>query len=78
MRTIRTLSTRECASSGASQREPGHTSLHMVRRYVARAEADLTVRHRCASPVNRLLAGGGRLAPRGGNLCTNPTESTGG
>jgi len=39
------------------QRILGHATLDMVRRYVALADADLVVRHRNASPADRLLAG---------------------
>jgi len=62
------------------QRILGHTSLEMVRRYVALSDADLAGRHRSASPADRLLArptpaaeaargapaswGDGRLEPR--------------
>jgi len=33
----------------------GHTTLDMVRRYVALSEADLVARHRAASPADRLV-----------------------
>jgi site-specific recombinase XerD len=42
------------------QRILGHTTLDMVKRYVALADADLTARHRAASPADRLLAPGTR------------------
>jgi hypothetical protein len=35
----------------------GHSSLDMVKRYVALAETDLTARHRTASPADRQIAG---------------------
>ena len=38
------------------QRILGHTTLDMVKRYVALADADLTTRHRSASPADHLLA----------------------
>jgi site-specific recombinase XerD len=41
------------------QRILGHTSLDMVKRYVALADADLVVRHAAASPADR-LAGAAR------------------
>jgi site-specific recombinase XerD len=39
------------------QRMLGHTTLDMVKRYVALAEGDLVARHRAASPADRLLRG---------------------
>jgi site-specific recombinase XerD len=38
------------------QRILGHATLDMVKRYVALADADLTTRHRSASPADHLLA----------------------
>ena len=38
------------------QRILGHTSLDMVKRYVALTDSDLAARHREASPADRLLA----------------------
>ncbi len=38
------------------QRMLGHTSLEMVRRYVALADTDVATRHRAASPADHLLA----------------------
>jgi site-specific recombinase XerD len=37
------------------QRMLGHTTLDMVKRYVALAEGDLVARHRAASPADRLM-----------------------
>jgi integrase/recombinase XerD len=37
------------------QRILGHTSLDMVKRYVALADADLSTRHRQASPADHLV-----------------------
>jgi integrase/recombinase XerD len=37
------------------QRIIGHTTLDMVKRYVALADDDLAARHRDASPADRLL-----------------------
>ncbi len=48
------------------QRMLGHTSLEMVRRYVALADGDVALRHRAASPADHLLAvrrGGEPIAP---------------
>jgi site-specific recombinase XerD len=43
------------------QRMLGHTTLDMVKRYVALSDADLAVRHQTASPADRLFSGrGGR------------------
>jgi site-specific recombinase XerD len=39
------------------QRILGHATLDMVKRYVALADTDLVVRHRAASPADRLLSG---------------------
>jgi site-specific recombinase XerC len=39
------------------QRILGHTTLDMVKRYVALADVDLVARHRVASPADRLLIG---------------------
>jgi integrase/recombinase XerD len=38
------------------QRILGHTTLDMVKRYVALADADLVGRHRAASPADHLMA----------------------
>lgn len=46
------------------QRILGHTSLDMVKRYVALANADLAARHAVASPADRLLGGVSRLQRR--------------
>ncbi|HEV8697983.1 MAG TPA: tyrosine-type recombinase/integrase, partial [Candidatus Limnocylindrales bacterium] len=48
------------------QRILGHTSLEMVRRHVALADGDVALRHRAASPADRLMAprrGGDPIAP---------------
>jgi integrase/recombinase XerD len=37
------------------QRILGHTTLDMVKRYVALADVDLVARHRVASPADRLM-----------------------
>jgi hypothetical protein len=37
------------------QRILGHTTLDMVKRYVALADVDLVARHRVASPADRLI-----------------------
>jgi site-specific recombinase XerD len=42
------------------QRILGHTTLDMVKRYVALADVDLVERHRGASPADRLIGGSGR------------------
>jgi integrase/recombinase XerD len=39
------------------QRILGHTTLDMVKRYVALADVDLVARHRVASPADRLMGG---------------------
>ena len=39
------------------QRILGHTTLDMVKRYVALADVDLVARHRVASPADRLMDG---------------------
>lgn len=39
------------------QRILGHTTLDMVKRYVALADVDLVARHRLASPADRLMGG---------------------
>ena len=39
------------------QRILGHTTLHMVKRYVALADVDLVARHRVASPADRRMGG---------------------
>ena len=39
------------------QRILGHTTLDMVKRYVSLADADLSERHRVASPADRLMGG---------------------
>ena len=39
----------------SQQRILGHTTLDMVKRYVALAEGDLVARHRAASPADRLM-----------------------
>jgi hypothetical protein len=41
----------------ALQRILGHTTLDMVKRYVALADVDLVARHRVASPADRLMGG---------------------
>ena len=51
------------------QRILGHTSLDMVKRYVALADVDLVTRHALASPADRLVeATGGRRAARSGGF----------
>ncbi|MEX2522059.1 MAG: hypothetical protein WD736_04825 [Chloroflexota bacterium] len=53
------------------QRILGHTTLDMVRRYVGLSDADLAVRHRAASPGDRLL--GKPIA--GGHFVTSDSDA---